>query len=136
MSHFTAELVRMTTDEIDIKVITGDHMHVLQWRRRVFWDDVLLDGKLQARSTGLWGREKVYGLIFGRDETGEGGERVMLIVDPRNSDRWTGMGDTVNGVRVETAAGPLMAHGSLDPKNLEKPSTFSDWMKKQMGMEW
>ena len=122
MSHFTAELVRMTTDEIDIKVINGDRMHVLQWRRRVFWDDVLLDGKLQARSTGLWGREKVYGLIFGRDETGEGGERVMLIVDPRNSDRWTGMGDTVNG--------------SLDPKNLEKPSTFSDWMKKQMGMEW
>lgn len=136
MSQFRAEIVRMTTDEIDIKVINGERMHVLQWRRRIFWDDVLLDGKLQARSTGLWGREKVYGLVFGRDETGEGGERVMLIVDPRNSDRWSGMGDAVNGVRVETAEGPLLAYGSLDPKKLEKPSTFSDWMKKQIGMEW
>ncbi|MCI4644934.1 MAG: hypothetical protein MRY64_09145 [Hyphomonadaceae bacterium] len=136
MSQYTAEIVRMTTDEIDIKLISGERMHVLQWRRRMFWDDVLLDGKLQARSTGLWGREKVYGLIFGRNEVGEGGEQIMLIVDPRNSDRWTGMGDAVNGVRLETATGPLMAYGSLDPKNLEKPSTFSDWMKKQMGMEW
>ncbi|MEL6662496.1 MAG: hypothetical protein AAFR33_05790 [Pseudomonadota bacterium] len=135
MNHLTADIVRLTSSEVDLKIMSGDNMHVLQWRRRMFWDDVLLDGKLQARSTGLWGREKVYGLVFGRDETGDGGTRVMLIVDPRDLD-WSGMGDKIAGVRVETANGPLLAYGTLDPKSLEKPGTFADWMKKQMGMEW
>ncbi|MEO0786874.1 MAG: hypothetical protein AAFY10_14355, partial [Pseudomonadota bacterium] len=129
------DLVSLTSSEVDLKIMSGDNMHVLQWRRRMFWDDVLLDGKLQARSTGLWGREKVYGLVFGRDETGDGGTRVMLIVDPRDLD-WSGMGDKIAGVRVETANGPLLAYGTLDPKSLEKPGTFADWMKKQIGMEW
>jgi len=132
MNHLQADIVRITTSEVDLKIMSGDTMHVLQWRRRMFWDDVLLDGKLQARSSGLWGREKVYGLVFGRDETGEGGTKVMLILDPRELD-W---GEKIGGVRLETAHGPLLAYGSLDPKSLEKPSTFSDWMKKQMGMEW
>jgi len=132
MNHLQADIVRITTSEVDLKIMSGDTMHVLQWRRRMFWDDVLLDGKLQARSSGLWGREKVYGLVFGRDETGEGGTKVMLILDPRELD-W---GEKIGGVRLETAHGPLLAYGSLDPKSLEKPATFSDWMKKQMGMEW
>ncbi|MEM1151367.1 MAG: hypothetical protein AAGI03_12545 [Pseudomonadota bacterium] len=135
MTSMTADIVRITGNEVDLKITNGENMHVLQWRRRIFWDDVLLDGKLQARSTGLWGREKVYGLVFGRDEVGDGGTRVMLIVDPRDLD-WSGMGDQIAGVRVETANGPLLAFGSLDPKSLEKPGTFSEWMKKQMGMEW
>ncbi|MEL6569394.1 MAG: hypothetical protein AAFQ22_13325 [Pseudomonadota bacterium] len=135
MNHLTADIVRITTSEVDLKIMSEDNMHVLQWRRRMFWDDVLLDGKLQARSSGLWGREKVYGLVFGRDETGDGGTRVMLIVDPRDLD-WSGMGDKIAGVRLETSNGPLVAFGTLDPKSLEKPGTFSDWMKKQMGMEW
>jgi len=74
--------------------------------------------------------------VFGRDDEGNGGERVMLLLDPRNSDRWAGTGDTLAGVRLETANGPLVAYGTLDPKSLEKPATFSAWMKKQMGMEW
>lgn len=132
MNHLRADIVRLTRNEVDLKILNGDNMHVLQWRRRMFWDDVLLDGKLQARSSGLWGREQVYGLVFGRDETGEGGTRVMLILDAREHD-W---GEKIGGVRLETANGPLLAYGSLDPKSLEKPATFSDWMKKQMGMEW
>ena len=132
MNHLTADIVRLTRYEVDLKILNGDNMHVLQWRRRMFWDDVMLDGKLQARSSGLWGREQVYGLVFGRDETGEGGTRVMLILDAREHD-W---GEKIGGVRLETANGPLLAYGSLDPKSLEKPTTFSDWMKKQMGMEW
>ncbi|MEM9738672.1 MAG: hypothetical protein AAF829_02305 [Pseudomonadota bacterium] len=135
MNSLTADIVRITRTEVDLKIMSAETMHVLQWRRRIFWDDVLLDGKLQGRSTGLWGREKVYGLVFGRDETGEGGTRVMLILDPRELD-WSGMSEKIAGVRLETATGPLIAYGSLDPKSLEKPSTFSDWMKKQMGMEW
>lgn len=136
MTDMVAELVRLTESEIDIKIIKGERMHVLQWRRTMFWDEVLLDGKRQAHSAGLWGREKVYGLVFGRDEAGDGGERVMLIVDPRNAYRWGGMGDTLNGVRLEAARGPLIAYGSLDPRSMEKPATFSDWMKKHMGMQW
>jgi hypothetical protein len=135
MNYLKADIVRITTSEVDLKIMSGDNMHVLQWRRRMFWDDVLLDGKLQARSSGLWGREKVYGLVFGRDETGAGGTRVMLILDARDLD-WSGLGEKIAGVRLETANGPLVAYGSLDPKSLEKPATFSDWMKKQMGMEW
>ncbi|MEL7128604.1 MAG: hypothetical protein AAGK23_03575 [Pseudomonadota bacterium] len=130
-----AEIVRLTQYDIDIKIVNGDRMHVLQWRRKLLADEVLLDGKSQAVSYGLFGREKVYGLIFGRDDDGHGGERVMLIVDPRSSYNWSGSG-SVSGVRLERVNGPLLAFGSLDPKSMEKPATFADWMKKNMGMEW
>lgn len=132
-----AEIVRLTGSEVDLKLINGDQMHVLQWRRRLFSDEVLLDGKSQAVSTGIWGREKVYGLIFGRDDNGKGGQQVMLIVDPRQAPNWSGTaGARISGIRLETADGPLLSYGTLDPKSIEKPATFSDWMKKNMGMEW
>lgn len=130
-----ADLVRIGLHDIDIKIMNGDKMHVLQWRRRMFWDEVLLDGKVQAKSAGLWGREKVYGLVFGRDLEGNGGQRTMFIIDPEtNWMNWSR--NELSGVRLEVAEGPLIAHGTLDPRNLEKPSTFSDWMKKTIGMEW
>ena len=131
-----AELVRMTGSEVDIKIINGDKMHVLQWRRRLLSDEVLLDGKRQAMSYGLWGRERVYGLVFGRDEMGEGGDRVMLIIDPRWDSNWTSDHYNISGIRVEAFDGPLLTYGSLDPKSLEKPTTFTDWVKKSIGMEW
>lgn len=129
-----ADIVRLTASEVDLKIVNHDRMHVLQWRRHFFQDEVLLDGKLQAQSYGLWGREKVFGLVFGRDEEGEGGDRVMLIVDPRAD--WTTGHQTISGLRLEAVDGPLIAYGSLDPKMLEKPSTFGEWMKKSMGMDW
>jgi len=132
-----ADIVRLTRSEIDIKILINGQMHVLQWRRTLFWDAVLLNGKRQAHSSGLWGREKVYGLVFGRAPDGSGGEQVMFIIDPAYAQSFGASGNlTISGVRVEAADGTLLAYGSLDPKNLEKPSTFSDWMKKQMGMEW
>ena len=130
-----AEIVRLTGSEVDIKIVNDARMHVLQWRRHFFSDEVLLDGKTQAVSTGLWGREKVYGLVFGRDEEGTGGERIMLLLDPRPQYDWSGHGN-VAGVRLERADGPLLSYGSLDPKSMEKPATFAAWMKKTMGMEW
>ncbi|MEO1476525.1 MAG: hypothetical protein AAFS13_09095, partial [Pseudomonadota bacterium] len=123
-----AEIVRLTGSEVDIKIVNQEKMHVLQWRRRLFADEVLLDGKSQAMSYGLLGREKVYGLVFGRDDDGQGGERVMLIVDPRPRYDWEGHGH-VRGVRLERADGPLFAYGSLDPRSMEKPATFAEWMK-------
>lgn len=132
-----AEIVRLTGSEVDIKIISDERMHVLQWRRHLLRDEVLLDGNSQAISPGLWGREKVYGLVFGRDDDGKGGQQVMLIVDPRSAPNWTGTaGARISGIRLETAAGPLLSYGTLDPKSLEKPATFSDWMKKNMGIEW
>ncbi len=132
-----AELVRVALHEVDIKIISGERMHVLQWRRNLLWDEVLLDGKRQASSHGLWGREKVYGLVFGRDLEGRGGEQVMLILDPGyGSYDYSNNGQRLKGVRLEGKEGTLLSYGSLDPKALQKPATFADWMKKSMGMEW
>lgn len=132
-----AELVRVSMHEVDIKIVSGDRMHVLQWRRNLLWDEVLLDGKRQASSHGLWGREKVYGLVFGRDENGRGGQQVMLILDPGyGSYDYNHNGQRIKGVRLEGVDGTLVSYGSLDAKALEKPATFADWMKKSMGMDW
>lgn len=133
-----AELVRVSLHNVDIKIITDDdQMHVLQWRRNLLWDEVLLDGKRQGHSGGL-AREKVYGLVFGKDREGHGGTKVMLILDPGTDHSKMSMSGAqrLRGVRLETVDGPIIAYGTLDPKTLEKPATFSDWMKKTMGMEW
>ena len=130
-----AEIVRISLRQVDIKIVKDDQMHVLQWRRTLFWDEVLLDGKRQAHSSGLWGREKVYGLVFGRDFEGKGGEKVMLMIDPRK-DEWNWTNEQLRGIRLEGRNGAIVAYGTLDPKSLEKPATFADWMKKTMGMDW
>lgn len=132
-----AELVRVALHEVDIKIVADERMHVLQWRRNLLWDEVLLDGKRQASSHGLFNREKVYGLVFGRDEDGKGGHQVMLILDPGyGAYDYSNNGQRLKGVRLESVDGALVAYGSLDPKALEKPATFADWMKKSMGMDW
>jgi len=131
-----AELVRIALHEVDIKIIAGERMHVLQWRRNLLWDEVLLDGKRQASSHGLFGREKVYGLVFGRDEEGRGGQQVMLILDPAQSYDFRHAGERIRGVRLEGVDGPLVSFGTLDAKALQKPATFADWMRKSMGIEW
>ena len=132
-----AEIVRLSLHHVDIKIVSDERMHVLQWRRNLLWDEVLLDGKRQAASHGLWGRENVYGLVFGRDLDGSGGEQVMFLIDPGlGSSSWSSGEQRVKGVRLEGRDGPLVSYGTLDPKSLEKPATFSDWMKKSMGMNW
>ncbi|AXE62930.1 hypothetical protein BBF93_00950 [Hyphomonas sp. CACIAM 19H1] len=131
-----AELVRVALHEVDIKIVSGERMHVLQWRRNLLWDEVLLDGKRQAASHDLWGREKVYGLVFGRDLEGKGGEQVMLILDPAQSYDFSHVGERIRGVRLEGKNGALVSYGSLEANALKKPATFSDWMKKSMGMDW
>ncbi|GAB5455412.1 MAG: hypothetical protein Hens2KO_16410 [Henriciella sp.] len=131
-----AEIVRLGLHQVDIKVVNGDDMHVLQWRRNMMWDEVLLDGKRQAHSSGFFGREKVYGLVFGRDENGQGGTQVMLLLDPSTEYGNWGESQRISGVRLEAKDGPIVSYGSLDPQALQKPATFADWMKKTMGMEW
>lgn len=130
-----AELVRLGLHQVDIKIVRDGRMHVLQWRRNLLWDEVLLDGKRQAYSSGL-GREKVYGLMFGADPDGACSEKVMLILDPRTEQGNWGNAQRISGVRLEARDGPVLSYGTLDPQALEKPSTFADWMKKTIGMEW
>ncbi|MEM9054877.1 MAG: hypothetical protein AAGB16_06090 [Pseudomonadota bacterium] len=131
-----AEIVRLGLHQVDIKVINGEQMHVLQWRRNLLWDEVLLDGKRQAHSSGMFGREKVYGLVFGANAEGTGGTQVMLLLDPKTEHgNWSGS-QRLSGVRLEAKDGAIVSYGSLDPQALEKPATFADWMKKTMGMEW
>ncbi len=132
-----AEIVRLGLHQVDIKVVNGENMHVLQWRRNLLWDEVLLDGKRQAHSSGMMGREKVYGLVFGADSEGEGGARVMLLLDPSTEQgNWGHAGQRISGIRLESKDGPIVSYGTLDPQALQKPATFADWMKKTMGMEW
>lgn len=131
-----AEIVRVELHQVDIKIINKERMHILQWRRNMFWDEVLLDGKRQAASRGLWGREKVYGLVFGRDENGAGGEQVMLLIDPESDYNWSGDKQKIKGIRLEAKDGPIISYGTLDANALKKPATFADWMKKSIGMEW
>lgn len=130
-----AEIVRLGLHHVDIKVVQGEDMHVLQWRRNLLWDEVLLNGKRQAHSSGFTGREKVYGLVFGANEEGRDGTQVMLLIDPTTEDSWASQ-SRISGVRLEAKDGPIVSYGTLDPQSLEKPATFADWMKKTMGMEW
>ena len=133
-----AEIVRVTHNAADIKIIDGDDMHVMSWRRTLFWDEVLVDGVRQQASRGLWGRETVYGLVFGRDEEGQGGHRVMLTLDPQIHYDWSGENPNGNirGVRLDAAEGAIAAFGSLDPKNNLKPASWNDWAKKMMGVDF
>ncbi len=135
-----ASLVRVSSWKIDIKITNGENMHVLQWRRHFTRDEVLLDGKTQQISYGLWGRETIYGLVFGRDEEGNGGKKVMLVVDPTadsdNMAYWLEGASIPSGVRIETAEGTLLAYGSLDERAYDRPSDFREWAKKHMGMKW
>ena len=133
--QISADILQLTTRAIDIKLLIDGQMHILQWRRNMFWDAVLVDGKAQHKTAGLWGRETVFGLVFGQDENGRGGERMILTVDPSDAD-WTGMTRSASGVRLETATGPLIAHGTLDPKTYEKPKNWSEYIRKKMGVEW
>lgn len=130
-----ADIVRLSTKAIDIKLTIDGNMHIVQWRRNLFWDTVMVDGKAQHKSTGMWGRERVFGLVFGKDENGVGGERMLFTVDPDAAD-WSGMTNDASGVRLETANGPLIAHGTLDPKTYEKPKNWSEYIRKKMGVEW
>lgn len=134
-----ASIVRLAHWKVDIKIVTDDSMHVLQWRRRMTHDEVLLDGKSQQISYGLFGRETIYGLVFGKDKEGKGGEQLMFAVDAHPNHNWTGDGSLYaapRGLRLETRSGPILAYGSMDERAYDKPGDFSEWLKKTMGMQW
>lgn len=135
-----ASIIRLAHRKVDIKIVTPENMHVLQWRRHLTHDEVLLDGKSQQTSMGFWGRETIYGLVFGRDEEGKGGRKMMFVIDPEadmsGTSYWLDWSSVPRGIRLETSDGLLLAHGSLDERAYDRPADFSDWLRKTMGMKW
>lgn len=136
--HLKAEIVRIEEKKVDIKLIIDGSMHLLAWRRESFRDVVTVNGVEQAQSRGLGKRETLYGLVFGKSPEGEGGTRVLFTIDPKSD--WTSMnwnGDTrLSGIRLEAGEGVLLSYGTLDPQSFEKPATFTDWVKKTMGISY
>jgi hypothetical protein len=137
-TQITAEIVRIEQKKIDIKLIINGEMHLLAWRRDSFRDVVTVNGVEQAQSRGVAKRESLYGLVFGKSREGEGGVRVLFTVDPKPD--WASMnwnGETrLSGVRLEAGEGVLLAYGTLDPQSFQKPATFTDWVKKTMGIQY
>jgi hypothetical protein len=137
-THITAEIVRIEQKKADIKLIIDGSMHLLAWRREALRDVVTVNGVEQAQSRGLGKRETLYGLVFGKNREGEGGVRVIFTIDAKPD--WTSMnwnGELrLSGVRLEAGEGVLLSYGTLDPRSFEKPATFTDWIKKTMGISY
>lgn len=132
--RITAELVRVELKRVDIKLVINGEMHLLAWRRHTFRDEVLVNNVVQQTSKGAT-RETLYGLVFGKEPTGEGGTRVLFTIDPKadwNTD-WDGAAK-LKGVRLEWAEGVLLSYGSLDPRAYTAPTTFVEWAKKNLGI--
>jgi hypothetical protein len=137
-TNITAELVRVEAKKVDVKLLINGEMHLLAWRRLAFRDEVTVNGVQQAQSSGLGGRETVYGLVFGKSREGEGGVRVLFTIDPKPD--WTSMnwnGEMrLSGVRLEAGEGVLLAYGTLDPRSFQKPTSLGEWIKKSMGISY
>lgn len=103
-----ADIVRLAGQAVGIKVIPGDQMHVLQWRRSLLWDEVLRDGTRQAPSAALSGRERVYGRVFRCGESDQG-KRSSCCPTP--------------GATPATGAAPASGFGGSG----SKPGTVRSW---------
>lgn len=137
-ARLAAEFVRVEAKKIDIKLLIDGEMHLLAWRRHAFHDEVLVNNVRQQESRGLGKRETLYGLVFGKSPEGEGGIRVLFTVDPKqdwNTMDWNGA-TRLSGVRLEAGEGVLLSYGTLDPRSFKQPESFSEWIKKTMGISY
>ncbi len=107
-------------------------MHILRWRRGWFADEVFFDDRRVAGSTGLFGRETIYGLAV---DAGDGeARRLLLTIDPEESwSDWTGEGRP-RGVRLETADEALVAFGSLCPDRMQSFRQLYDRAIQAIGL--
>ena len=117
---------------MDIKLSLDDEMHILRWRRGWFVDEVLFDDRRVATSTGLFGRETIFGLGVKTDAGEE--VRLLFTIDPEESwSDWTGEGRP-RGVRLETADQALVSFGSLGPGYAEPFRQLYDRAIKAFGL--
>ncbi len=132
MSEISADLVSRRWRRVDIKVKVGGELHLLRWRRSWFVDEVLFDDRRVAASSGLFGRETIFGLHV---KTPAGDEtRLLLSIDPEADwTDWSGTGRP-GGVRLETADGALLAIGTLGPDRTEPFQKLFDRAIEAIGL--
>ena len=107
----SADLITRAWRRVDIKLSLGGEMHIISWRRGAFHDEVTFDGRRVAQSSGLFGRDTLFGFVL-RDDDGVD-RKLLLSIDPK-ADNWDFSGEMrPRGVRLETADDTLVAFGSL-----------------------
>lgn len=132
MAQFSAHLISRAWRRVDIKLSVEGDIHVLRWRRGWFIDEVLFDDRRVATSTGLFGRESIYGLSVKSADDVE--TRLLLTIDPEAAwNDWTDTGRP-RGVRLETADEALIAFGSLGPDRAEPFRQLYDQAISALGL--
>ena len=127
-----ASLLSRSWRKIDIKLAINGDLHILRWRRGWFVDEVLFDDRRVATSTGLFGRESIYGLNVKTDDGHEA--RLVFMVDGEmDANDWTG-DMRPRGVRLETADDALIAVGTLGPDRAEPFRQLYDRAIRAMGL--
>ena len=132
MSTLFADILQRAWRKVDIKLSIDGEMHVLRWRRGWFVDEVLFDDRRVATSSGLFGRETIFGLSIQQDDDRQ--LKLLLMIDVEAAwDDWTGEMKP-RGVRLETADAPLIAYGSLGPDRVEPFREVFDRAVKAIGL--
>ncbi|MEL7485958.1 MAG: hypothetical protein AAGJ87_01955 [Pseudomonadota bacterium] len=131
-ARMNAQILSRAWRKIDIKLTIDGDMHILRWRRGWFSDDVFFDDRRVAGSTGLFGRETIYGLGL---KTGDDEETKLLFTVDVAQDDWDWSGEMrPRGVRLETADRALVAFGSLGPDRSEPFFKLFDRAVKSLGL--
>ncbi|MEM8770116.1 MAG: hypothetical protein AAGD92_00580 [Pseudomonadota bacterium] len=127
-----ASLLQRAWRKVDIKLLIGDEMHIVRWRRRWLFDEVLFDDRRVATVRGLFSRETIFGLDMA---LGEGARLpLVLMIDPEAGwDDWLGEGRP-RGVRLESADSALLAFGSLGADPAEPFRRLYDRAIKAFGL--
>lgn len=132
MASFSADLISRAWRRVDIKLNVDGEIHVLRWRRGWIVDEVLFDDRRVATSTGIFGRETIYGLSVKNTDDRE--SRLLLTIDPEAAwNDWTDTGRP-RGVRLETADEALIAFGSLGPDRAEPFRQLYDQAINALGL--
>ncbi len=113
-----ADVIKRAWRKVDIKLALDGDLHVIRWRRGLFADEVFFDDRKVAQTTGLFGRETIYGLEMKTED--ERLMRMLLTIDP-DTPAWDMDGDMKpGGVRLETADEALIAFGTLGPGKVDR----------------
>lgn len=122
MNNVSAEVVSCGWRRVDLKLTIDGELHVLRWRRGFIVDEVLFDERRVATSTGLFGRES----MFGFDIKGDDGAptRLLLTIDTQPDYADCNASMAPRGVRLETADAALVAHGSFAPLRARDESSL------------
>lgn len=115
--EINADIASSQWRKLDIKLVVDGELHVLRWRRKIYFDEVFFDDRRVAVSKGWFNRDTAFGLAL--KDIRDRPIRLLLTIDPVvNFDNWRG-NSRLRGVRLETAYEKLIAYGSLGPDSLD-----------------